>query len=62
MYLPFLQILMAKQMIKMSFSMMSWSDVAGSEEEYDLNAEDATTQGRELIDKAIDIMENVGTL
>ena len=50
---------MTKQMIKMSFSMMSWSDVADEGGDYDLSAENATSQGRELIDKAIEIIENV---
>ena len=56
---------MTKQMIKMSFSMMSWSDVADQQDEagdYDLSTENATSQGRELIDKAIEIIENVNAI
>ena len=42
--------------------MMSWSDVAVESEDYDLSSEDAQVQGRELIDQAIQLMENVSIL
>lgn len=51
-----LQLLLAKQLVRLAFSLASWNDCGGNE---DLSAKDALLQGGEAVDEAIQIAEEV---
>ena len=51
-----LQLLLAKQLIRLAFSLASWNDCGGDAE---LDAKDALKQGEKAVDEAIQIADKV---
>ena len=51
-----LQLLLAKQLIRLAFSLASWNDCGGDDE---LSAKDALKQGEKAVDEAIQIADKV---